>query len=160
MINFKLLYAMKTVVKAWSDLYLRTSDISGKAIEKYSAQLSHILSYMDIKFLANNISMTCLFNKVVTLTCRCTPRPHSCRETSASTASHSAVACIATVGGSPSICCSRSVTNSAIGWVSQSTTVHSCEKEEHVFVDYVNCRMMLVLYLDLPPWLLLFVALK
>ena len=36
-------------------------------------------------------------------------------------------ACITTVGGCLSKCCSSSVTNLAIGWVSQSATVHSCQ---------------------------------
>ena len=66
-----------------------------------------------------------------TLTVRCTPRPYSCSLTSASTASHQVVTCIATVGCCLSKCCSTSVTNLAIGWNSHSTTVHSCQNEEY-----------------------------
>ena len=61
-----------------------------------------------------------------TVTGGCTPRPHSCSLTCANTVPHQVVAYIATVGRSMSKCCSSSVTNSAIGWISQSTTVHSC----------------------------------
>ena len=42
-----------------------------------------------------------------TFTSRCTPRPHSCSLTSASTVSHQVVACVTTVGGCLSKCCSR-----------------------------------------------------
>ena len=60
-----------------------------------------------------------------TLTSRCTPRPpHSL--TSANTASHQVVAGVTTVGGCLSKCCSSSVINLAIGWISQIITVHSC----------------------------------
>ena len=64
-----------------------------------------------------------------TLTCRGTPRPpHSL--THASTVSHQVVACVTTVGGCLSECCSR-VTNLAIGWIRQSITVHSYKNKEY-----------------------------
>ena len=64
-----------------------------------------------------------------TLTGRYTSRPHSCSLTCASVVSHQSVACITTVGGCLSKCCSSSVTNLAIGWVSQIATVHNCQKQ-------------------------------
>ena len=68
-----------------------------------------------------------------TLTGRCTPRPsHSL--TSANTASHQVVACVTTVGGCLSKCCSSSMINLAIGWISQIITVHSCQKEGYIIM--------------------------
>ena len=73
-----------------------------------------------------------------TLAGRCTSRPHSCSLTNASSTTASnelqVEACITTVGGSVLICCSSSVTNLAIGWVSQIATVHHCKLEEHICV--------------------------
>ena len=43
-------------------------------------------------------------------------------------ASQESVACIATVSSCLSKCCSSSMTNMAIGWVSQDTTVHNFQK--------------------------------
>ena len=104
--------------------------------------LGNTLHKSSAKLCTYNIicSMTCSF----TLTGRFTPRPHSCSLTCASTASHQSVACITSVGGCFSICCSSSVTNLANGsdYVSQSTTVHSCQKEEHMTVGNLNCKMM------------------
>ena len=61
-----------------------------------------------------------------TLTGRFTPRPHSCSFTSPGAVSHQVIACITPVGSFISKCCSSSVINLAIGWVSQSTTIHNC----------------------------------
>ena len=61
-----------------------------------------------------------------TLTGGDTPRPHSCSLTCVNVLSHQNVACVTTVGGCLSKCCSSRVTNLTIGWVSQSATVHSC----------------------------------
>ena len=69
-----------------------------------------------------------------TLTGRFTPRPHSCGMTCTSTVSHQVVADITTVGGCLSKGCSSSVTNLAIGWLSQSTTVHVCQKKRYIFI--------------------------
>ena len=63
-----------------------------------------------------------------TFTGRFTSNPLSCSITSASTVSHQAVACVTTVGGILSKCCPSSVINTAIGWISQIATVHSCQK--------------------------------
>ena len=61
-----------------------------------------------------------------TLTGRFTLRPHSCSFTHGSAVSHQPIACITHVCSYFSKCCSSSVINSAIGWVSQRTTVHNC----------------------------------
>ena len=75
---------------------------------------------------------------VHTYTGRCIPRPISCSLTSASTVSHHVVACVTTVGGCLSKCCSRSVSNLAIDWISQTATVHNCQK-------YItSCKHMLL----------------
>ena len=66
-----------------------------------------------------------------TLTGRFTPRPLSCSLTRASTVSHQIVACVTAVHGCLSECCSSRVTNLAIGWISQNTTVHNCQNEQH-----------------------------
>ena len=66
-----------------------------------------------------------------TLTGRCSPRPHSCSLTSESTVTHQVVACVTSVGGCLSKCCSRSVSNTAIGWISQTATVHICQREKY-----------------------------
>ena len=58
-------------------------------------------------------------------------RPQSCSLTSVSVASNQIVTFITTVGGSLSECCSSSVTNTAILWISQSTTVYNCQKEKY-----------------------------
>ena len=59
---------------------------------------------------------------------RLIPRPHSISLTCASTVSHQlqSVACITTVGGCLSKCCSIGMTNLAIGSGIQSTTVYNC----------------------------------
>ena len=70
-----------------------------------------------------------------TLTGRFTPRPHSVSLTCASIVSHQVVACVTTVGGCLSKCCSSSVTNLSIGWVSQSVTVNHCwRKDDHITI--------------------------
>ena len=73
-----------------------------------------------------------------TLTGRCTPRPHSCSLTCASTVSHQVVACVTTVGGCLSKCCSRSEINLAISWVSQTATVHNCLKGEYTHTYHAS----------------------
>ena len=64
-----------------------------------------------------------------TLTGRCTPRPVSCSLTCLNIVSNQPVPCTTTVVGCLSICCSSSVMNTAIDWVSQNTTVYNCEIE-------------------------------
>ena len=75
-----------------------------------------------------------------TWTGRGTPRPISISLTSAGTVSHQVVACATTVGGVLSKCCSSSVTNLTIGWVSQSITVHNCLKGEYTH-RYHTCTV-------------------
>ena len=70
-------------------------------------------------------------NNKLTLTGRCAPRPHFCSLTSATAASHQVVACIAPVGGSFSKCCSSSMTDLAIGWVSQCRNSHLSKRGLH-----------------------------
>ena len=65
-----------------------------------------------------------------TLTGRCTLQPRSISLTCAKAVSLQVVACITTVGGSLSKCCSSSVTNLAIDGVCEGTTVHNCQKKE------------------------------
>ena len=65
-----------------------------------------------------------------TLTGRWTPRP-SCNLTCANTGSHQVGACVTTVVSCLSNCCTCMI-NLAIGWISQSITVHSCQKEENI----------------------------
>ena len=65
-----------------------------------------------------------------TLTGRFAPRPLSCRLTCASTVSHQIVACVTAVGSCLPKCCS-SVTNLAIGWISQDTAAHNCQNKQH-----------------------------
>ena len=67
-----------------------------------------------------------------TLTDRCISRPLFCSLTCASTVSHQGVACVTTVGGCLSKGCSTRMTNLAIGWVSQSITVHRCWKKKSI----------------------------
>ena len=74
-----------------------------------------------------------------TLTGRCTPRPSPCSLTCASTVSHQVVACVTTVGGCLCKCCSSSVTNLAISWVSQRATVHNCLKGGYTMYTQVAC---------------------
>ena len=75
-----------------------------------------------------------------TLTGRFAPRPLSCRLTFASTVPHQVVACITTVGGCLLKCCSSRVTNLAIGWISQDTTVHNCQNEEYnIYMHCASC---------------------
>ena len=79
-----------------------------------------------------------------TLTGRFIPRPHSISLTCVSTVSHQVVACVTTIGGGLSKCCSIG-TNLAIGWVSQSATVHSCwRKDEHICIMYSICYQRLL----------------
>ena len=73
-----------------------------------------------------------------TLTGRFTPTPYSSRLTSTRTVSNQVIACITMVGGCLSKCCSSSVINLAIGWIIQSTTVHSCEKELDTPCMYID----------------------
>ena len=76
-----------------------------------------------------------------TLTGRCAPRPHSCSLTSASTTSNQVVACITTVGCCLSKCWS-SMTNLAIGWISQSTTANNYWKRHiyiHIYTGMFTC---------------------
>ena len=77
-----------------------------------------------------------------TLTGRFTPRPHSCGMTCTSTVSYQVVACITTVGGCLSKGCSSSVTNLAIGWLSQSATVHVCQKKRYIFIMFLYQEML------------------
>ena len=73
-----------------------------------------------------------------TLTVRFTPWPDSTSLTYTSAVSNQIVACITTVGGCLSVCCSSSVINSAIGWISQNTTVHNCQNNnKKVFIMYI-----------------------
>ena len=81
-----------------------------------------------------------------TLTVRCTPRPDTCILTCASTVSHQVVSCITTVGGSLSQCCSSSVINLAIDWISQSATVHNCQWEG--YSSHTSTRVQNDLYLS------------
>ena len=106
------------------ELHLQTSYIMVLPRQQFE---EYMLSYADIV-----IIFAAWFNKVATCTGRCTARPHSCRLTSASAASHQVVACITTVVGCLSICCSTSVTNMTIGWVTQSATVLSCQKGKYI----------------------------
>ena len=66
--------------------------------------------------------------RLYTFTGRCIPRPISFCLTSANTVSYLVVACVTTVGGYLSKCCSSTVINNAIRWISQSATVHNCQK--------------------------------
>ena len=61
----------------------------------------------------------------LTLARRFIPRPHSCSLTCASF-SLQVVTHITTVGGCLSKCCSSSVTNLTIFWVSQGVAVYNC----------------------------------
>ena len=74
----------------------------------------------------NSTKWSCCVKHVYTLTGGCIPRPQPCSLTCAITTSHQVVSCIATVVGSLSKCCSSSVSNTAIVWVSQRATIHSC----------------------------------
>ena len=67
-----------------------------------------------------------------------------------SAVSHQVVACITTVGGCLSEGYSSSVTNLAIGWVSQSTTVHVCEKKESSSKSNTVTGITLSTYLLVP----------
>ena len=83
-----------------------------------------------------------------TLTGRGTPRPHFHSLTCASTVSHQVVACVTTVGGCLSKCCS-SGTNMAIGWVSQGTTSHNCWKKRYTIYTNIQCLAMIIQWCEL-----------
>ena len=68
-----------------------------------------------------------------TFTRRCTPRPILCSLTCASNVSHQVVACVTTVRGCLSKCCSSSGSNLTIGWVRQCATVHNYWKERYIY---------------------------
>ena len=76
------------------------------------------------------------------MTDRCIFWPLSCSLTQASTVSHQVVASVTTVGGFLLKCCSSSVTDLAIGWNSQSATVHNCRGLHHVNVSYLILQLM------------------
>ena len=82
-----------------------------------------------------------------TLTGWCIPRPPSCILTSASTVSHQVVACVTTVGGYLSKCCSSSVINLATGWISQIATVHNCQNEEYIVIFLHLLEVIMVITL-------------
>ena len=96
-------------------------------------------SFTSTKYARGKYILTCFLCICLnTCTGRCTPRPIPCSLTSASTVSHQVVACVTTVGGILSKCCSRSVINLAIGWISQIATVHNCEiRIHHVNLCYL-----------------------
>ena len=66
--------------------------------------------------------------------------------TCASTVSHQVVACITTVDSCLSKRCSSSVTNLAISWVSQSTTVHNYVKSWNTSCTWYVTRYFTVIY--------------
>ena len=69
---------------------------------------------------------------------RLIPRPILSSLTCTSAVSHQVVACITTVGGGLSECCSIEMTNSAVGSVIQRTTVYSCWIKVELLHD-VHC---------------------
>ena len=89
-------------------------------------------SFTSTKYARGKYILTCFLCICLnTCTGRCTPRPISCSLTSASTVSHQVVACVTTVDGCLSKSCSSSVTNLAVGWISQTAAVN-CQDEEYV----------------------------
>ena len=121
----------------WSRLSINTkidirnmsSKVEQKIIIKYERP-KYIYCYVTCVYVHMKIESLPVSN-IHTLTGRCTSRPISCSLTSASTVSHQGVACVTTVGGCLSECCSRSESKTAIGWISQIATVHNYQDEEN-----------------------------
>ena len=98
----------------------------------------HVVSFLKSKKWPNKPQYR-WYTQQNTVTGRCTPRPNSCSLTSTCTVSHQAVvACVTTVVGCLSKCCSSCVINLAIGWISQIATVHNCQKYN------TSCKSMLL----------------
>ena len=118
----------RVVVLVWSTVLKGLNPTEGPASTVMQLPYSFkFTKYARVKYILTSCLCICLN----TLTGRYTPRPISCSLTSASTVSHQVVACVTTVGGCLSKSCSSSVTNLAIGWISQTAAVN-CQDEEYI----------------------------
>jgi len=120
--------------------------------EKFSLEVKKSCNYCSLFEIINSLSFwDRVYSNIITSSCtltgRCTLRLHSCSLTSASIISYQVEACITTVDGCLFKCCSCSVTNLAIDWISQIATIHNCRKNTSCYSSlYFNYSSKLQLW--------------